>query len=286
MAIIINELSLDGQYADKNDFYIDLKKIILIITSFNQFKLNILKCYSFYNCKVTSTNILHDFLKTNDDDIMGFKNILVQFINKPFWEDLQRHNCNDTYECEFTTSKCSYGLAEAVENFKTVMSFNHNSFNTNPIEINKNTQPNSLFNIYNVDSLIHFLNINIDNQIIPYELNSKEYLPNKILTDGLLNIENVEASWLGIGHEEQIASYKKWGNIVAKFNFWRLNTVITNLNDRDVFSKQVNYKTHYLSIDTENGTFELFNHNGIHLGEFNFRFKRTQDAGSHTINLN
>lgn len=285
MAIIINELSLDGQYANKNEFYIDLKKISLIINSFNQFKLDVLKCYSFYNCKVTPINILHDFLKTNDDEIMGFKNAIVQIVNEPYWEDIQKHNCSDIYECIFTIEKCSYGLAESVENYKTVMSFNHNSFNSNTIKINKNEQPIQIFNIYNIDTLIDFLNTNLDNQIIKYEINSDNYLPNKILTNGLLNINNVEASWKGISHEEQIASYKKWGTIVAKFNFWRLNTVITNRNDRDIFSKQVNNRTYYLSIDTENGTFELFNHNGNHLGEFNFRFERTQNIRTHTINL-
>lgn len=47
-----------------------------------------------------------------------------------------KDNCNDIYECIFTIEKCSYGLAESVENYKTVM-FNHNSFNSTTIKINK-----------------------------------------------------------------------------------------------------------------------------------------------------
>lgn len=285
MAIILNEFSLTGQFKDLDSFYHNLKEVILIIRSIKNYNIEILKSYNFYNSNITQTNVLNDLLKNKNEEIRGLKSEISKIINDPFWEASPKHNCSDTYNCLYTNLNCMYGLAEAVENIKTVISFKHLDFSLSPINVNKNNNSIAIDNIYDVDSLIVFLTNNVDNVLIPYVENSLDYLPNKKLTDSLLKFKDVENSWKGISHEEQIASYKKWGNIVAKFNFWRLNNVITNRNDRDIFSKQVNNRTCYLSIDTENGTFELFNHNGNHLGEFNFRFERTQNIRTHAINL-
>jgi hypothetical protein len=286
MGIIINEFSLTGQFNNINNFYNNLKDILVIIRSINNYKINVLKSTNFSNLQVTQNLFFSDLLNSKDDELRGLKSEISKFIFDPFWESSPKHNCNDSYTCSFTNLTCMYGLAEAVENVKTIISFDHENFNVSEIEINKNGIPFLINNIYDLDSLITFLNNNIDSPLIPYEVNSEVCLPNKKITDSLLKIKNVEASWKGVSPGEQITSYLKWGNIVAKFNFWKLNTVITRFNDRDIFSKKINNKIHYLSIDRENGTFEFFNHNGNHLGEFNFKFERTQNIRTHTINLN
>jgi hypothetical protein len=60
---------------------------------------------------------------------------------------------------------------------------------------------------------------------------------------------------------------------------------VTRKNDRNIYTKSDKGTSQYLSIDTENGTFELFDYLGHHKGEFDFNYVRTENPKGHSITV-
>lgn len=287
MAIIVNELSLNGQYGTKQDFISSIRTTGIILRCLNLYKVEILKGRDFYSSMITQDCSLYQIFheKTPDPALQLFKSELLKIIGEPFWEDNQKHTCDDKYKFAHTTLLCQYGLAEATENSKTVISFDHQNYQNNSIELNKNTELITLDNIINLEVLqLKIINF-IENGVISSTDDYPDFLPmSKIVKN--LKMHDVDNFVSGMSKENKIAIYKSWGKAVALLNFWRVNRAVTSKNDRDVYTRKVAGKQCYITIDTENGTFEYFNHSGNHMGEHNFIGEKTRDdPQTHRITL-
>lgn len=271
MAIIVNELSLTGQYGTKQEFISNIRTSGIILRCLNLFNVEILKGRDFYASMVTQDRSLLEIFyeKSPDPALQLFKSELLKIIADPFWENNQKHTCNDKYKFEQTPLLCQYGLAEATEDDRIVMSFSHPNYQTNNLSLKKNNDPVNLYNICNITTLQLKIIDLIESGLIKGDDDYPEYLPmTKVVQN--LGMHDVDSFVSGKSKEEKIAVYKAWGQTIAKLNFWNLDRSVTNKNDRDVYFRKVDGKECYLSIDTENGTFEFFNQTGDHLGERNF----------------
>ena len=90
---------------------------------------------------------------------------------------------------------------------------------------------------------------------------------------------------VSLSEGERIAQYRKHGHNVAIMNGWQMEQSVTKKNDRSIYCKKNGGRMNYLSIDTEHGTFELFDQNGSHLGEVNFSNEKMESAKGHRINV-
>jgi len=139
MEIILNELSLNGCFLDEEDFLNLLPSFIKKLKMLSELSYTVLKNYEFYNSKVTPILTIHDLLKKSKDDrIRRFKSLLSSLTDNPYWEDAQRHNKNDSYKCVYTEKTSNYGLAEACERDKVVLSFVNQQFDNQELQITKN----------------------------------------------------------------------------------------------------------------------------------------------------
>lgn len=287
MAIIVNELSLDGQYGTKQEFISNIRTTGIILRCLNLFNVEILKGRVFYSCMVTEYHSLFEIFyeKSPDPTLQAFKSELLKIVADPFWENNQKHTCTDKYTYEHTALLCQYGLAEATEDERTVMSFNHLNYQTNSLSIKKNRNPVTLYNICSIPTLQFKIIDLIERGVIISNDDYPDYLPmTKVVKN--LGMQDVDSFVAGKSKEEKISVYKSWGKAVAVLNFWKINRAVTNKNDRDVYGRKVGGRQCYLTIDTENGTFEYFNHSGGHIGEYNFIGEPTRDdPQSHRIVL-
>lgn len=86
-----------------------------------------------------------------------------------------------------------------------------------------------------------------------------------------------------------IALYIEIGTLVAEYNCYTKDTTLSKKNSTDkkiriVFKKNIG-KEYYLSLDVESGGFEVFDHNLIHLGQYNFNGERVKPATPKTHKL-
>lgn len=286
MPVIINELSLSGQFIDSQKFYENLSSIGLILSSFNTLQIPIYKNWEFYKSNVTAQTTLHDYKNDHAPEVILFKSELSKIIDEPYWETTPKHSCNDIYTCVYTNNKCMYGLAEAVEDLKVVISFHNDAFLQTNLKICKNGQDHTIKNVYNKETLVDVLIDIIKQRKTSYVATGGDYLPLKAITNKLLPKQSMRDFTAGKGKEEEVVIYRTFGNAVALINLWEFDKVLTSKNDRDIYKRVIQRKNHYLSIDTENGVFELFNSSGNHINEYNYKEEKSQKKPkSHTINL-
>ena len=87
----------------------------------------------------------------------------------------------------------------------------------------------------------------------------------------------------------KIALFEKIGDIVAKYNFYKKNKILSSKNStpskkRIVYTKIQN-KDFHLSLDFESGGFEVFDKKYIHQGQYNFDCKKVKRAEPKTHKL-
>jgi hypothetical protein len=138
MEILINELSLERQFADVEHFINDaLIPFISILKEFDTSKDMLLKKQDFWDIKITTSQNLHYVLTQKSDEATRFKSAISSLISEPFWESSQKHNTADVYEYNkknlFGTS-----LAESCERDKIVISFIHSNYSKPKLEVIKN----------------------------------------------------------------------------------------------------------------------------------------------------
>jgi hypothetical protein len=109
MEILINELSLSGQFISEDEFLKNLTKVLSLLA------------------KVVN--------------------------NPPFWNDTQKHLTGDTYQYNGILVNGS-SLCESCERDKIVLSFKHDNYLHNILDIYKNT---NLVKVINVIDRIKFL---------------------------------------------------------------------------------------------------------------------------------
>lgn len=140
MEVLINELSLNGQFVDYNDFRPSLVETLKVFKVLKKGNLIFLKKYDFYNSMFSQNSSLDDVLRNNDDAIVKFKSLLSEVISgKPYWEEDQMHESNANYICELTDLTCGYSLAEAFERDRLSISFQKSVFSLFTIKLKKDT---------------------------------------------------------------------------------------------------------------------------------------------------
>lgn len=162
MDILINELSLDGQYTNENDFLNSLKKILPIIKIINNLNFSLQKNYTFYSSKVTTSKTFSDIIKLNNvamekDKKTQLKSYLLKLSNTPpYWNDTQIHNCSDKYFYN-DNDVCDTSLAETYERDKIVLSFDHINFLAEWLSVQKNGLNSDIYNISDKNNFLEHL---------------------------------------------------------------------------------------------------------------------------------
>lgn len=188
MDILINELSLDGQYSTVNEFLSKgLSAFINVLDEISVTNHILLKKYDFYNTKITRDIILYDILKGNIsreyDQIRKFKRKLAMLFEEPFWENDKKHSDDNTYL--FGNVKInSSSLAEACERDRVVISFLHNKFTILKIPVLKNQDEVEVNNLYD---RFHFLELRQSRN----ELTFEDYVRQKF-KDTKLNFSSID----------------------------------------------------------------------------------------------
>jgi len=155
MEILINELSLHGQYSSEEHFEdIGITPLISVFKELSTERDIVYRKYDLYAYKITPERSLHDFLVTQtsriSDATRRLKSILSGFIlDEPYWEDTQKHSSKNIYLLA-EQYVCGSSLAEACERDRTVISFHSEDFNTNKINIYKDASEEiTLDNLFN-----------------------------------------------------------------------------------------------------------------------------------------
>lgn len=160
MEILLNELSLSGQFASVADFVENGVRNALQV--FHELRENdqVLKKYDFYTCQVTPQHSIHDVLTGNAsrtyDELRKFKLHLFQVFSDPFWEDDPKHDPNSQYLFG-AVSVTGTSVAEAYERDQIIISFVHQSFQLSPIPIIKTGNQGIIDNLFEEGQYITLL---------------------------------------------------------------------------------------------------------------------------------
>lgn len=146
MDILLNELSLSGQYASREEF---VEKILLSLIRVleeireQDYPTLVYKNEKFYLSKVTSTDTIHDILvgdlSRQYPSIKKYKRILLSnLFGEPYWEKTRRHKSDDVYKYK-EENICNHSVAEACERDRIIISFQGNRlFSEQQLTILKN----------------------------------------------------------------------------------------------------------------------------------------------------
>lgn len=187
MAILINELSLNGQFYDEDSFIESIKPLLQIIKLIKQFELVLLKNYTFINSKVTLHSDFLQIVNSSNQRIRQNSSIRLiksYLLDKPYWNDTQIHNCSaDSYTFN-ANDICNTSLAESYERYQVVLSFKHNDFLDTFLDVKKNHTTLKINNLLNKNLFLdYFLGMN--------EINIFDYCKEKF-KDSNLNFELLE----------------------------------------------------------------------------------------------
>ena len=189
MEILINELSLNGQFASVDKFALNaLPDFISLLKEINPDKDSLYKKYDFYACLVTPNISLHSILTGQEsrmyDEIRKSKSLLHKnLFENPFWEEKQKHDTNDMYEFG-NNNVAGSSLAESCERDKIVISFIHDVFSNTVLQITKNEQHK--IQIDNLFSKRHYFEIAYTRG----QLSECEYFERKFAAGCITLLEN------------------------------------------------------------------------------------------------
>lgn len=166
MNIILNELSLNGQFKSTHDFLDNLYTVIVIIQLLEKLNIGILKEYSFFNSQVTQDLKFSDITNTKSTQVRKIKSLLLKLSNNPpFWNDSQKHECQtNTYRYN-SIDICTTSLAESTERDRIILSFNHKDFKNTELIVQKNISDVDIFNLIDKS---HFLDYLLNGKYIDY----------------------------------------------------------------------------------------------------------------------
>ncbi|WP_311378816.1 hypothetical protein [Alloprevotella tannerae] len=164
MDILLNELSLSGQY-DSREIFVEeiLPTLIGVLDEIQElFKATIYKNQQFYSSKVTRTDTIHDILVGNlSRQYPGLRKIKRQFFSplfaEPYWEGTRKHSENYSYTYE-GNDICNHSVAEACERDRVIVSFRDSKlFHEETLSILKNS--NEQIGIDNLVNAGHYVNV-------------------------------------------------------------------------------------------------------------------------------
>ena len=158
MEILINELSLRGQFEDENKFLDNFDMVLKLIKLIDKLNFSLLKEYSFFQSQITTNSKLDDFLKLRTDRAKRMKRFLSKLAyNPPYWNDAQKHDCSSNSYTYNSNNICNSSLAESCERDKIILSFTHNDFLNTNLEIQKNNTPVNIYNFIDKSNFLDYL---------------------------------------------------------------------------------------------------------------------------------
>jgi hypothetical protein len=160
MEILINELSLKGQFLSVKNFMDEA--LIPFINTMNEFDRNkdvVLKKQKFWECKITENDNLYSLISTTNIGTIESRIVksLLRNLSEPFWENSQKQNASDSYEY-MNYNILGSSLAEACERDKVVISFIHSDFSSTKLQIYKNKVSIDVDNMFSKEHYIEVAN--------------------------------------------------------------------------------------------------------------------------------
>ena len=140
MEVLINELSLHGQFNDEDHFEeYGLIPFAAVLKELKNNNAAVFKTYDLYSYNITTTLSMHNYLTAHtsrlSDLTKRLKSLLTAFVlDEPYWENTQKHSSESNYLLE-TENVVGFSLAEACARDKVVMSFKSEDFKENKILI-------------------------------------------------------------------------------------------------------------------------------------------------------
>lgn len=164
MDLIINELSLDGQFVSIDAFVELLDDFIRIIKIAEEHSMKILKKYDLYDRKISEEITLRELLKTKGNDrYTRVKSILLRnSYSPPFWEEDQRHTQEKSIKYKCYENLYGSSLAEAVYRDNVVISFKHALFMDKHLVLSVDEIEHIIFNAIDEGSFIEILHFSLD----------------------------------------------------------------------------------------------------------------------------
>ena len=151
--IIINELSLNGQFLDSRDFWKNgmppFHKALQDALSHGVGYL--FKQGSFFAAQATPDKTLHDLLTAPEtriiDEARLYKSTLARAICNPFWDEAPQQDPNAQYSVGETDVSGS-SIAEAAARSVCLLSFIRSGYEKHPIVVTKDEEPIEVGNIW------------------------------------------------------------------------------------------------------------------------------------------
>jgi hypothetical protein len=234
MEILINELSLSGQFPSVEKFIEDaLPSVISVLNEMNCDRDLLYKKYDFYSSPVTGELSIHDILIGNTSrlywELRKIKSQLRSFFDLPYWENERKH----ASECEYlynTHNVCGQSLAESCERDRVIISFMHGDFSDVRLSVMKNHKEVVVDNLFTKG---HYTEVAYQRHVIPYA----DYFKWKFANGQYTLLDNT-ARFCRTGRSRQGQTvYKE----ITTGNYWYLDNL---------------HKNHY----------EVFNSNREHVG--------------------
>ncbi len=164
MDILLNELSLSGQY-DSREIFVEeiLPTLIGVFDEIQElFNATIYKNQEFYSSKVTRTDTIHDILvgdlSRQYPSLRKIKRQLSSLLfAEPYWEDTRKHSKNYSYTYD-GNDICNRSVAEACERDRVIVSFRDSElFREKTLSILKNG--NEQIDVDNLFNVGHYSNV-------------------------------------------------------------------------------------------------------------------------------
>ncbi len=140
--IIINELSLSGQFHDSQDFWKNgMPPFYKALQDARSFGVGYLfKQGSFYGAQATPDKTLHDLLTAPEariiDEAKRYKSTLARAICNPFWDDAPQQDLNAHYLADEADVSGS-SVAEATARAVCLLSFIRSLYEKHPVVVTK-----------------------------------------------------------------------------------------------------------------------------------------------------
>lgn len=183
MEILINELSLNGQFDTEDKFLDNLQDILRIFKLIEISDFTLLKNSMLFDVEITSNYKMVELLTLKTDKIRKLKSFIVKLShNPPFWDSDKKHHFSDTYHYK-SKNVCNTSLAESCERDKMILSFEHSDFSEDICTIQKNSESLNIFNVVNSNKFLEYLFLN-------KLINCLQYCQNKF-KNSKLNFEEI-----------------------------------------------------------------------------------------------
>lgn len=167
MEILINELSLSGQFASEGQFIQEaLLPFSSILKEIDSEINTICKKQDLWNYRVTSVAILHDVLIQRTDEARRFKSLISCLLNEPYWESDRKHAKNSEYLYN-DSNVCGQSLAEACVRDRVVISFTHDDYTRTQLSVMNNNMEVRVDNLFDKG---HYIELAHQRNTIPYSV--------------------------------------------------------------------------------------------------------------------